>query len=161
MNVFRLTIFSFSIFLFYIAASAQLPLNAGVNILSPRFFPGWQAQNVGYPFVFYDSSSRHYKMYYSGSSSTQVNKSLWDQWVTGVVTSSNALNWKYPDSYEPVLFARKFFEGDVVETKGQAARFDAIFAIDAFVLKDGSLYKCWYTGWNGDFIRDDKGLSKK
>jgi hypothetical protein len=161
MNIFRLSLFSFCFFLFCISASAQLPLNAGVNILSPRFFPGWQVQNVGHPFVFYDSTSRHYKMYYAGSSSTQVNESLWDQWVTGLVTSSNALNWQYPDNYEPVLFARKFFEGEVVDPKQEAARFDAIFAIDAFVLKDGPLYKCWYTGWNGDFTHDEKGLSKK
>src|SRR5690348_8933052 len=92
-------------------ATAQLPLDTAFRILSPRFFPGWQAQHVSYPFVLFDKSDNQYKMYYSGSSSTQVNQSLWDQWVTGVVTSSNTLQWTYPDNYEQVLFARKLMEG--------------------------------------------------
>src|SRR4030095_3845939 len=90
-----------------ISSMAQLPLDTGFRVLSPKFFPGWQAQHVSYPFVIHDSIAGQYKMYYAGSSSTQVNESLWDQWVTGVVTSKDIMNWKYPDSYEPVLFARK------------------------------------------------------
>jgi hypothetical protein len=142
---------------------AQLPLNTGVRILSPRFFPGWQAQNVGYPFVLYDDTTKpgHYKMYYAGSSSTQVNESLWDQWVTGVVTSTDAVHWTYPDNYEQILFARKFFEGDVVNADEQAKIFDSVFAIDAFVFKDGSVYKCWYTGWNGEVLHKGGGLTEK
>lgn len=140
---------------------AQLPLDSGFRILSPRFFPGWQAQNVSYPFVIYDNSAANYKMYYAGSSSTQVNESIWDQWVTGVVTSTNFLNWKYPDNYEQVLFARKFMEGDVVNPDEQSKIFDAVFAIDACVIKDGSVYKCWYTGWNGQIEHMGGGLSKK
>ena len=138
----------------------QLPLNKGVLILSPRFFPGWQAQHVGFPFVIHDGPGQ-YKMYYAGSSSTQVNQSLWDQWVTGVVTSSDAINWRYPDDYEQVLFARKFMEGDVVNPDEQAGIFDAVYAIDAFVLKDGSVYKCWYTGWNGEIDHLGDGISDK
>ena len=152
---------SLCLLFFCSAAQIRLPADSGVRILSPRFFPGWQAQNVACPFVFYDSTARHYKMYYAGSSSTQVNESIWDQWVTGVVTSADALHWQYPDSYEPVLFARKFMQGEVVDPQEQAARFDAVFAIDAFVLKEGSIYKCWYTGWNGEFIQMGNGLSKK
>lgn len=144
-------------------ALCQLPLNTGVRILSPRFFPGWQAQNVGYPFVLYDDTNKpgHFKMYYAGSSSTQVNESLWDQWVTGVVTSADAINWTYPDNYEQILFARKLFEGDVVNPDEQVKIFDSVFAIDAFVLKDGPVYKCWYTGWNGEVRNEDDGISNK
>jgi hypothetical protein len=141
----------------------QLPINTGVRVLSPRFFPGWQAQNVSYPFVLYDDTTKpgHYKMYYAGSSSTQVNESLWDQWVTGVVTSGDAVNWNYPDNYEQVLFAHRFFEGDVANPDEQAKIFDSIFAIDAFVLKDGPVYKCWYTGWNGESRHEGGGLTGK
>ncbi|MEX2235304.1 MAG: hypothetical protein WD824_24285 [Cyclobacteriaceae bacterium] len=141
----------------------QLPLNTGVRILSPRFFPGWQAQNVSYPFVLYDDTDKpgDYKMYYAGSSSTQVNESLWDQWVTGVVTSADAVSWTYPDNYEQILFARRFLEGDVVNPDEQATIFDSVFAIDAFVLKDGSVYKCWYTGWNGEIQHEGGGLANK
>ena len=145
-----------------ITGMGQLALNKGVRILSPRFFPGWQAQNVSYPFVLYDDNRPgHYKMYYAGSSSTQVNESLWDQWVTGVVTSSDAVNWRYPDNYEQILFARKFMQGDVVNPDEQAKIFDSVFAIDAFVLKEGFAYKCWYTGWNGEIQHKGGGLSKK
>lgn len=145
------------------AGMSQLRTNTGVRILSPRFFPGWQAQNVSYPFVLYDDSTTpgHYKMYYAGSSSTQVNESLWDQWVTGVVTSSDAVTWKYPDNYEQILFARKFSQGDVVDPDEQAGIFDAVFALDAFVLKDGTTYRCWYTGWNGETRDEGNGLATK
>ena len=156
----------FLLVVFYASAPimglGQLPLNTGVRILSPRFFPGWQAQNVSYPFVLYDDRSPgHYKMYYAGSSSTQVNESLWDQWVTGVVTSPDGVNWTHPENYEQILFARKFMEGDVVNPDDQAKIFDSVYAIDAFVLKEGSIYKCWYTGWNGEIQHEGGGLSNK
>ena len=108
---------------YFLPGFAQLPLDTGFRILSPKFFPGWQAQHVSYPFVMYDTTAGKYKMYYAGSSSTQVNESLWDQWVTGVVTSTNSLNWIYPENYEQVLFARKFMEGDVVNPEEQAKLF--------------------------------------
>jgi len=139
----------------------QLPPDTGYRILSPRFFPGWQAQHVSYPFVLYDKTKGLYKMYYAGSSSTQVNESLWDQWMTGMVTSTNMLDWTYPDSYEPVLFAKKYMEGDVINPDEQAKQFDAVFAMDACVIQDGAVYKCWYTGWNGETENPGEGLSKK
>ena len=142
-------------------ARAQLPFDKGIRILSPRFFPGWQAQHVSYPFVTYDTAAGRFQLYYAGSSSTQVNESLWDQWVTGVVTSSNSLEWTYPDNYEQILFARKFMEGDVVNADEQSKIFDAVYAVDACVVKDGPEYKCWYTGWNGDIEHTGGGLSKK
>ncbi|HMH22521.1 MAG TPA: AMP-binding protein [Puia sp.] len=142
-------------------AMGQMPTDTGYRILSPRFFPGWQAQHISYPFVLYDKTKGDYKMYYAGSSSTQVNESLWDQWVTGLVTSTNVLDWTYPESYEPVLFAKKYREGDVINPDEQAKQFDAVFAIDACVIRDGPLYKCWYTGWNGQTEQLGGGLSKK
>ena len=149
-------------FFYPLTGAGQLPLNKGVLILSPHFFPGWQAQHVTHPFVVYDGSGEErYRMFYSGSSSTQVNESLWDQWVTGFVTSPDGVHWKYPDNYEQVLFARKLMEGDVVNPEDQAKIFDAVYAKDAFVLKDGNLYKCWYTGWAGDIRHRGGGLSDK
>jgi hypothetical protein len=139
----------------------QIPLDTGYRILSPKFFPGWQAQHISYPFVLYDRKHEQYKMYYAGSSSTQVNESVWDQWVTGVVTSTNSIDWTYPDNYEPVLFAKKYMEGDVINPQEQAKQFDAVFAIDACIIRDGPLYKCWYTGWNGKLNYSGDGVSKK
>jgi hypothetical protein len=139
----------------------QMPSDTGYRILSPMFFPGWQAQHISYPFVLYDRKKEQYKMYYAGSSSTQVNESLWDQWVTGVVTSVNSIDWAYPDNYEPVLFAKKYMEGDVINPEDQAKQFDAVYAVDACVIRDGLLYKCWYTGWNGKLEYAVDGVSKK
>lgn len=144
-----------------LSVTAQLPFNKGIRILSPKFFPGWQAQNVSYPFAIYDTTAGRFQLYYSGSSSTQVNESLWDQWVTGYVTSSNSLVWTPPDDYEQVLFARKFMEGDVINPDEQSQLFDAVYAVDACVLKDGPVYKCWYTGWNGDVEHTGGGISTK
>src|SRR5687768_16339027 len=117
---------------------SQLPLGKGIRILSPKFFPGWQAQHVNYPFVTYDTAMGRFRMYYAGSSSTQVNESLWDHWVTGFVTSGNGLEWVGPDNYEQVFFARKFMQREVVNPDEQTKIFDAVFAIDACVVKDGA-----------------------
>jgi hypothetical protein len=146
---------------FPVCAQESLPISTAYKILSPRFFPGWQAQHVASPFVLYDSTDRHYKMYYSGSSSTQVNESIWDQWVTGLVTSSNTIDWKYPDNYEPVLFAKKLMEGEVLNPADYSNTFDAVCAVDAFILKEGSVYKAWFTGWNGETKHEGNGITKK
>jgi len=134
------------------------PPGSAVQILAPRFFPGWQAQNVCYPFVVPDASAGGYRMYYAGSSSTQVNESLWDQWVTGYVTSSDTQKWAFPENYEQVLFARKLYEGEVVDPQENAGIFDSIFATGACVLIEGGTYRCWYTGWNGEFEQTGGGL---
>ena len=97
------------------AAWATLPsVGSAVEILPPRNFPGWQSQNVCYPFV-YQESDGTYRMYYSGSGSEQWNDSNWDLWVSGYLTSTDTTTWKYPDNYEQVLFARRFMEADLVD----------------------------------------------
>jgi hypothetical protein len=143
------------------AMAQQWPLNKGIHILSPKFFPGWQAQNVSFPFVIYDTAHGLFRMYYAGSSSTQVNESLWDQWMTGYVTSRDGLNWRPPDDYEQILFAKKYYEGDVINPDEQSKIFDAVYAVDACVIKDGPSYKCWYTGWNGDVEHVSEGITRK
>ena len=44
-----------SLLLCVVAAAAPPPIGTAVKILSPRFFPGWQSQNVTYPFVVNDT----------------------------------------------------------------------------------------------------------
>lgn len=139
----------------------QLPFNKGIRILSPKFFPGWQAQHVNFPFVTYDTAMGLFRMYYAGSSSTQVNESLWDQWVTGIATSRNSLEWRGPDDYEQILFAQKLMEGDVINPDEQSKIFDAVYAVDACVIKDGPGYKCWYMGWNGEVEHVGGGITRK
>ena len=131
-------------------SAADVP-EPGKMILRPTFFPGWQAYNICYPCVFYDSAISRYRMYYSGSGMGYINDSTWDQWTTGQVTSIDEKRWFYPDSYEALLFAHKFMEGDIVDPQTQSQQFDSIFAYMPWVIKDGATYKMWYTGWNGDF----------
>lgn len=130
-------------------------------ILAPKYFPGWQAHNVCYPFVLVDNATGLYRMYYSGSGTCYINDSLWDQWCTGVVTSLNTLDWKYPDSYEQVLMGRTFMQGDIVDLDDCSAIFDSIAAIGPCVVQEGGAYRMWYTGWNGDTVDLGGGLVDK
>ncbi|MDO8587425.1 MAG: hypothetical protein Q7T82_10325 [Armatimonadota bacterium] len=126
-----------------------LPPGVGSCILAPRFFPGYQQQNVCFPFVLRETANS-YRMYYTGTGTCQWNDSAWDQWMTGMVTSTDTVTWKFPDEYEAVLYPHKFMEGEALNTDATSAEFDSGFAFGACVIKDGSTYKTWYTGWNGD-----------
>jgi hypothetical protein len=136
------------------------PPGKAVKILSPRFFPGWQARDVCHPFLVLEAPGR-YRMYYSGSGAERHNESVWDQWVTGLVTSSDTLAWKFPENYEQVLFARKLAEGELLDPEVLASRFDSVYAIGACVIRDGAAWKAWYTGWNGRTEHDAGGLTKR
>jgi hypothetical protein len=142
-------------------ALAAPPVGQSARILSPRRFPGWQSQNVCFPFILSDASAGGYRMFYSGSASEQWNASVAEQWVTGYVTSTDTTTWKYPENFEQVLFARKLYEGDVVDPVVMAAKFDSMYAIGACVILDGDVYKCWYTGWNGETEHAGNGITKK
>jgi predicted GH43/DUF377 family glycosyl hydrolase len=133
---------------------------SAVKILPPRRFPGWQAQNVCYPFVITEADGS-YRMYYTGSASEQWNDSVAEQWVTGYVTSTDTLTWAFPENYEQVLFARKLMEGDLVDPGEQAAIFDSMYASGACVVREGGTYKVWYTGWNGQTEHAGGGISRK
>lgn len=141
-------------------AASPIPAGTAIEILPPRNFPGWQSQNVCYPFVFQEGDGR-YRMYYSGSGSEQWNDSNWDLWVSGSVTSTDTLTWKYPDNYEQTLFARRFMEGDLIDPAQTSAVFDSIHAIAVCIVKDGPTYRMWYTGWNGDTLHRGGGLTDK
>lgn len=134
------------------------PIGTAKEILKPRSFPGWQSQNVCCPFVF-EEADGSYKMYYSGSGSEQWNESNWDQWVSGYVTSADTLTWKFPANYEQVLFARRLMEGDLLDPAETATVFDSIFAIAPCIIRTGSTYQMWYTGWNGETVHKGGGLT--
>jgi len=124
------------------------PDAAATKILSPS--DSWESRQVCYPCVIYDQAAGGYKMFYSGTGGAEANESAWSPWATGIATSTDLLTWaRKTDDYEPVLYARKFMEGDLVDPDETAAVFDSMFAIGPCVLKDGVTYKMWYTGWNG------------
>lgn len=143
------------------SSPALPPPGSALQILGPKYFPGWQAFNVLYPFVIYDESSSQYRMYYSGSEMGYVSEAAWDQWATGSATSVDTLKWTYPDNYEAVIYPHKFMEGDVVDPDDIKTEFDSVMAIAPCVIKDGSTYKMWYTGWNGDSEHIGNGITRK
>jgi hypothetical protein len=131
------------------AVGAAAPAGQAARILSPRFFPGWQARNVAFPFVLFDAPTGRYRMFYAGSPASRINASTWDRWVTLTATSRDGLAWTFPDDYQPILFAHRFREGEAADEKERASRFDSVSAFGASALREGAGYRLWYTGWNG------------
>ena len=127
------------------------PVDVTATQLLSLFGSWWEMRQVCYPCVIYDQAAGNYRMYYSGTGGAEANESAWSPWATGIATSTDMLTWaRKTDDYEPVLCARKFMEGDLVDPDETAAVFDSIFAIGPCVLEDGATYKMWYTGWNGE-----------
>jgi hypothetical protein len=121
------------------------------QVLAPKRFPGWQAWNVAFPAVLRDPRSGEYRMYYSGTSTSRMNESIWDDWVIGLVTSTDGLTWRPTDDYEPALLARRSLEGDVLDADDLAATFDSVAVFGAsVVVGDDGTYRMWFTGWNGE-----------
>jgi hypothetical protein len=131
------------------AVVGAAPTGGAARILSPRFFPGWQAHDVAFPSVLFDATTRRYRMFYSGSPASRINASTWEQWVTLTATSADGLAWTFPDDYQPILFAHRFREGEVADAAGLAARFDSVAAFGASAVREGTAYRLWYTGWSG------------
>jgi hypothetical protein len=52
-------------------------------------------------------------------------------------------------------------EGDLLDPVDTAAVFDSAWACGACVIKEGGLYKVWYTGWNGEFVHVGSGECDK
>ena len=128
---------------------AAAPTGKAKRILSPRFFPGWQAHNVAFPSVLFDAATGRYRMFYAGSPAGRINASTWDQWVTLTATSRDGLAWTFPNDYEPILFAHRFREGEVADQGELATRFDSVSAFGGSALREGAGYRLWYTGWSG------------
>jgi len=128
---------------------AAAPGAKATRIVSPRFFPGWQAHNVAFPAVLSDSTTGGYRMFYAGSPAGRINASTWDRWVTLTATSRDGLAWTFPDDYEPVLFAHRFREGEVADQGERTGRFDSVSAFGSSALRERAGYRLWYTGWSG------------
>jgi hypothetical protein len=132
-----------------LVATAAAPTGNAMRILSPRFFPGWQAHDVAFPSVLFDSTTGRYRMFYAGSPAGHINASTWERWVTLTATSRDGLAWNFPDDYEPILFAHRFREGEVADPGTLAARFDSVSAFGGSALRERAGYRLWYTGWSG------------
>lgn len=143
-----------------LVAESGVLYEAATLALAP--YGGWEKNHVCYPYVMYDADAGNYKMFYAGNGGPEFNESAWSQWHTGMVTSTDTTSWvRRDDKYEPVLYAKKFYEGDLIDPDESAGVFDSIFAVGACVTKEGSTYKAWYTGWGGETEHIGGGLENK
>lgn len=121
----------------------------------------WDSGNRAYPFVMREGADGPYALYYSGAARAYMNDSTWSPWETGRATSSDGVSWSPGDTRKPVLPARRFLEGDVLNPEDLSGVFDSVYAVGACVLKDDAVYKMWYTGWNGDGEHVGGGVENK
>lgn len=88
----------------------------------------WELNNVSYPKVIFDAGI--YKMWYAASTNDLPTQIVY-------AFSTDGITWEKPASENPVL------------TRGPAGSFDSTYVANPFVLKDGNVYKMWYSGFNG------------
>ena len=117
-------------------------------VLRPTGFPGFQARHVSHPVVVHDPVRRQWRLYYAAGATEAWNESAWDLWTVGVALSADRVRWRSPDVYEPVLVARAWREGEVVASEAPRA-FDSVQVRPGSVLRDGTGWRMYYTGWNG------------
>jgi hypothetical protein len=91
---------------------------------------GWEALGVGSPAVILDGGT--YKMWYSGKSGSGPLGDL----KIGYATSSNGINWER-------------YSGNPVLGPGPTGSWADRGVGVASVIKDGSTYKMWFTGYTG------------
>lgn len=121
----------------------------------------WDSGSRSLPFVMRDADGT-YRMYYSAGPRAEMGESAWYPWNIGLATSKDGVAWSYrTDAREPVLYSTPFREGDILNPDEIAARFDSVSATAACVIKDGSVYKMWYTGWAGEQESDRDGITTK
>ena len=119
----------------------------------------WDSANHFYPFVMFDGAN--YKMYYTGSSRHQSNESAWEQRMIGLAVSKDGSSWSTEGRMLPVLEPHRYMQGDVINPDDAAAEFDSIYATGPCVIKDGDVYKMWYTGWGGEVEHVGGGVENK
>ena len=137
-------------------------LAAATRLLSPSFFPGWDSANVAHPFVVFDVGANLYRMCYAAAGRNALNDSTWDQWVVGIATSSDTVTWRRNTTdFKAGLYARLFLDGEFVDPDENSGIFDSMAAFGACVIKDGTAWKMWYTGWNGDRENLGGGLARQ
>ena len=133
-----------------------------VLLRSGTDWSGWERKNLFDACVVDDTVAGNYKMLYSSTGMAEDNESAWDQRAIIFATSADTTNWtRKTDDYEPVLYPRKFYQGEVIDPDETKAVFDSMWAFDPWIVKDGSVYKMWYTGWNGESEHIGNGIENK
>jgi hypothetical protein len=90
----------------------------------------WDDEHISLPWVILDGGT--YKMWYTGTDDPTGETDI----QIGYATSPDGIAWTRQNSGNPVL------------QKGSVNDWDADSVEHSTVIKDGSLYKMWYVGWN-------------
>jgi hypothetical protein len=145
----------------WLAASLPLAIPAGraVPVLGPTGFPGWQSQGVLDPEVVLDPTSGGWRLYYTGLPTTARSDAVREPSAIGLGTSRDGRRWDYPQDYEPLLLGTRFREGELLDWRGPAARFDAL-GVSAPAVLPGPGWLMLYTGWAGAERATGPGLSE-
>ena len=122
----------------------------------------WDGGHRMFPFALQDTSIDGYKLYYSAGSRYEISDSAWGQWMIGLATSKDGVSWGYDQStHLPVVPAMRWLQGDVLNPDDLAKVFDSVYAIGACAIRDGPVYKMWYTGWAGEVDHVIGGIENK
>lgn len=142
-----------------VSADAQTdPKAAGVGLYSGE----WDSAEHLYPFVLHDEPAADYKMYYTGSARYWMNESIWGHRMIGLSISADGLSWRPGGKpRQPVVYARKCLQGDVLNPRDLSAVFDSAYAFGPCVIREGDTYRMWYTGWAGDVEHVGAGVENK
>lgn len=97
--------------------------NNGNPVIVPT--KSWELNNVSYPNVLYENGK--YKMWYAAGLGDSGNQIVY-------ATSTDGIIWDKPENENPVL------------TRSPSG-FDSGNIISPFVMKDGKIYKMWYSGF--------------
>lgn len=89
---------------------------------------GFDSSSIHKGSILYDQKSLSYKLWYTGSNGGSLD--------IGRATTFNGLTGGYKDKEREIF-------------KGREGAFDSRDIADPFILKDGELYKMWYSGYNG------------
>lgn len=100
--------------------------NGGNPVIEPTTL--WELNNISYPHVIVDSGM--FKIWYAASQADLPTKFVYAYSIDGI-------NWTKPSDQNPVF------------TLGMIGSFDSVYISQPFVLRDGSQYKMWYSGFNG------------
>jgi len=99
--------------------------NNGNPVIVPT--KSWELNNASYPNVIYENGT--YKMWYAAGYGDSGNQIVY-------ATSTDGINWEKLENENPALTT-------------SSSGFDSGNIISPFVMKDGKVYKMWYSGYNG------------
>ncbi len=102
----------------------------GSNPVLTKQGTGWEEDGVGSPSVIWDADASLYKMWYTGYKD--------DTPAIGYVESDDGIDWTNPGNRQEITWL------------GSTGAWEAAGVMSPSVIKDGSIYKMWYSGRTAD-----------